>query len=68
MNRLMLILQIFYDFFIDIYNKIPFGTALRRFILRIAQTRFDNINKLLNSLQNPQVYKYARYFHETHKG
>jgi len=47
MNRLMLILQIFYGFFIDIYNKIPFGTALRRFILRIAQTRLDNINKLL---------------------
>jgi SAM-dependent methyltransferase len=47
MNRLMLILQIFYDFFIGIYNKIPFGTALRRFILRIAMNRFDDINKLL---------------------
>jgi len=47
MNRLTLILQVFYDFFIDIYNKIPFGTALRRFILRIAMNRFDDINKLL---------------------
>jgi len=25
-----------------------------------------DLNK--NSLQNPQVYKYARHLHETHKG
>jgi FkbM family methyltransferase len=43
------ILLIFYYFFIDVYNKIPFETALRRFILRIANTNGD-FNKLMSKI------------------